>query len=120
MNPALWLHHLEHMSLSRREALGFGAKLGTAGVLATFANAPTGAADDDRQARVPQRSSGREFNDEVFDYADRRTSPTGFRVRTARGISAALSTRSRRRKPRKHWVGFSIPAAASRPITSAS
>lgn len=70
MKPALWLHHLEHMPLSRREALGLGAKLGAAGVFASIGNPATAAADDDKREHRPRKPGGGGFNDEVFDYAN--------------------------------------------------
>jgi kynurenine formamidase len=71
MNPALWLHHLQHMPLSRREAFGLAAKAGAAGVVATLGGNALARDDDDDRGGPPHRPQGRRrFNDDVFDYAD--------------------------------------------------
>jgi kynurenine formamidase len=69
MNPALWLHHLEHTHFSRRDALGLVAKVGAAGALGMLGHTKALARDDDRSRNRPNPSSD-QFNDEAFDYSD--------------------------------------------------
>jgi hypothetical protein len=74
MKAALWCHHLQHTSLSRREALGLVAKFGAAGALAMLGNTAA-AADDgprrgDASSRAPRIPANTNFNDEAFDYSN--------------------------------------------------
>lgn len=68
MNPGLLRPHFD--ALTRREALGLGAKAGAGAVLAWAGAGAWDAAEARPGHRPPPGGGGGEFSDEVFDYAD--------------------------------------------------